>query len=330
MRVWVWGVVLAGGLVLADWGAGQGLAAWLRGALDGSGAAGAAQVTATGFPTRIGVQLQAPHLTEAGRTVLALERAGITAPVWNPLSWRLDLPLPQRITLQGLPFEATGTRAALQLDLAPGLDLPLAGIALDIDRPALRLAAAKAPSLAAESVDLALRPTGEPRSYRLAGEIVGAALPPGLAAGLSRQAGLARPVPDRLEQLSLDAGVVLAQPLALLSPAPAVLTALDLRRAELVWGGHRISVSGPLTLRPDGTPEGTLMIALSDFPVWLDLGLAAGLVPPERKAMLAAMGDYLARQSPDGSVLLPLSFAKGRMSLAAISLGPAPRLVQRQ
>ena len=32
MRVWVWGVVLAGGLVLADWGAGQGLAAWLRGA----------------------------------------------------------------------------------------------------------------------------------------------------------------------------------------------------------------------------------------------------------------------------------------------------------
>ena len=174
MRFWVWGAVLAGGLALADWGAGQGLAAWLRGALDGSGAAGAAQVTATGFPTRIGVQLQAPHLTEAGRTVLALERAGITAPVWNPLSWRLDLPLPQRITLQGLPFEATGTRAALQLDLAPGLDLPLAGIALDIDRPALQLAAAKAPSLAAESVDLALRPTGEPRSYSLAGEIVGA------------------------------------------------------------------------------------------------------------------------------------------------------------
>ena len=329
MRVWVWGAVLAGGLALADWGAGQGMAAWLRAALAGSETA-AAQVSAEGFPARVGVRLDAPRLTEAGRTVLALERLTVTAPVWNPLSWRLDLPLPQRITWQGLPFEATGTRAALRVDAAPGRDLPLAGIALRMEAPALRLAAAKAPSLAAESLALTLQPTDDPRLWQLTGKIAAPDLPPGLAAALSRQAGLSTPLPDRLDALTLEAGVEVAQPLALLSDAPAALTAVDLRRAALIWDGHRIAVSGRLTVTSDGLPEGTLTIALSDFPVWLDLGLAAGLVPPERKAMLAAMGEYLGRQSPDGAVRLPLSFAKGRMSLAAIPLGPAPRLPQRQ
>lgn len=329
MRVWVWGVVLAGGLALADWGAGQGLAAWLRAAVAGSKTV-AAQVSAEGFPARVGVRLDAPRLTEAGRTVLALERATITAPVWNPLSWRLDLPLPQRIILQGLPFELTGAAAALRLDLAPGPELPLAGIALGIDRPALRVEAAGAPSLAAESIALRLQPTADPRVFRLTGAIAAPELPPGLAGALSRQAGLATPLPDRLDRIALEAGVELAQPPALLAPAPAALTAVDLRRADLIWGGHRIGVSGRLSITPAGWPEGTLMIALGDFPVWLDLALAAGLVPPERKTMLAAMGEYLARQSPDGSVRLPLSFAQGRMSLAAIPLGPAPRLAQRQ
>lgn len=326
MRGLVWAAVVAGGAVLADWGAGQGMALWLRGALDGSETAGAAQVTAIGFAARIGVQLDAPWVANAGMRAVALDRATITAPVWNPLAWTLDLPLPQRVELQGLPFALTGTAAALTVAAAPAPDLPLAGITLRLQAPALQLEAAKAPSLAAESVDLALRSAEAPRLYQLSGTITGAALPPGLAAALSRQAGLERPLPDRLEQLTLAARLDLVQPVTLLSPAPAALSALDLRRAELVWGGHRISVSGRLAVSPDGTPEGTMTIALSDFPVWLDLALAAGLVPPERKAMLSAMGAYLSKQSPDGSVPLPLSFANGWMSLATIPLGPAPRL----
>ena len=329
MRFWVWGAVLAGGLALADWGAGQGMAAWLRGAVAGSETVGAAAIEATGFPARIGVRIDAPRWAEPGLPGIALDQARVTAPVWNPLAWRLDLPLPQRIRWQGLPFEMTGKTAALQLDLSPGRDLPLAGVALRMDSPALRIEAAKAPSLAAESVVLSLLPTADPRAYRLSGKIAAPALPPGLAAALSRQAGLVRPLPDRLDALTLEAGVEYAQPLALLATAPAALVALDLRRADVLWGGHRIGLSGRLTITPAGWPEGTLTIALSDFPVWLDLGLAAGLIPPERGAMLEAMGDYLAQQSPDGSVRLPLSFANGRMSLAAIPLGPAPRL-QRQ
>jgi hypothetical protein len=113
--------------------------------------------------------------------------------------------------------------------------------------------------------------------------------------------------------------------LAAFAKAPPRLAALDLTGAELLWDGHRIAAAGPLSFAADGTPEGTILISLTDWPVWLDLALAAGLLPPERKPMLAAVGQYLAAQSKDGTVQVPLSFARGRMTLAAVPLGPAPK-----
>ena len=71
MRFRVWGAVLAGGLALAVWGAGQGMAAWLRGAVAGSETVGAAAIEATGFPARIGVRIEDDVLvTEDGHRVL--------------------------------------------------------------------------------------------------------------------------------------------------------------------------------------------------------------------------------------------------------------------
>ena len=327
MRGWLWAGVLTGGLVLADWGLGQGMALWLRDAFARAPTAGVAAVAATGFPTRIGVRLDGPWVRPSGaEAVWAAQRATVSAQVWTPLRWTLDLPLPQQVTLQGLRFALTGTTATLRLDLAPGADLPLDRIGLRLAGPALTYEAAAAPSLAAETVDLALQATETAGLYQLSGQSVGPSLPPGLAAALGRKAAL----PDRIERLDLAAELRFDRPLALLDPRPAALTAVDLQNASLLWDGHRISLSGRLTVTPEGWPEGTLTIALSDFTVWLDLGLAAGLLPPERRAMLSAMGDYLARQSPDGSVRLPLSFANGAMTLAAIPLGPAPKLPQRQ
>lgn len=326
MRGWIGTLVLAGGLALADWGAGQGVAVWARRALAGAEAAGqggAEAVVAAGFPTRFGVSLEGPWGADADlRPLWALKQARITAPVWAPLSWQVDLPLPQQVALRGRRFDLTGKTAGARLDLAAGRNLPVRGLDLQMQDPALTWEAAAAPSLAARSVTITAQSAEGMGDYHVSGQLAGLAFPPGLAAALSRQA----PLPDRIDSVTLRATVTFDRPFALIAEAPAVLVALDLAQLELIWGGHRIRVSGHLTVAPDGIPEGTLTIALSDFPVWLDFALSAGLVPPERKAMLLAMGDYLARQSPDGSVQLPLSFDKGWISLAAIPLGPAPQL----
>lgn len=326
MRGLVWGGLTAGLVVASVWGAGQGLALLAgRGLADlaQAGRGGFESVTASGFPERIGVTVTGLRLADplAGLEWQA-PQAQITAPVWAPLRWSADLALPQRVTFAGQRFRLAGESTALALRPGLGADLPLDRADLMLVAPSLTHEAAARPSLAAQSVEISLQSGEDPGQYRLEAAVRALALPPRLAARLTPQAALS----DRIEHLTLQAGLRFDTPLAAFAKAPPRLTLLDLTGAELLWDGHRIAAAGPLRFAADGSPEGTILISLTDWPVWLDLALAAGLLPPERKAMLTAVGRYLAGQSTDGSVQVPLSFARGRMTLAAVPLGAAPKL----
>jgi len=321
MRIWGWGLVLAGALTTASWGAGQALTYAAREALAARGSVAAA--VAIGFPKRIGTRLSDVTQSDpASGLVWQAKGIDLSAPVWAPLDWRADLALPQSLSWTGNRFTLGGRAARLDAGFGLGLSVPLRKAAIALQQASLTAEAAHSPSLALQSLDLMLQSEGAPERYQLSGEIAALALPKGLAQMLAPKAAL----PDTIERLSLAATLAFDRPFGVLEPAAPLLTALDLGGAELLWDGHRIGVSGQLTVSEAGTPEGTLTIALTDWPVWLDLGIETGIFPPQRRPMLETMAAYLAKQSKDGSVQLPLSFANGAMSLAAIPLGPAPRL----
>jgi hypothetical protein len=280
-------------------------------------------VAATGFPARLGVSVAALHLDDpASGFRWQLPQLDLAAPVWAPLDWQAQAALPQWLTLAGQRFELTGDSAAAAARFGLGPDLPLRGAGLHLAAPSLRAEAATGPSLAAQRLDVDVTSQDDPGSYQVTARLDALALPPGLVKTLAPGAQL----PDLIERLSVEASVAFVQPLAALAQTGPKLRSVSLTEAALVWDGHRLSASGGVTVAPDGTLAGTITLAVSDWPVWLDLALAAGLVPPERKPMLASMAGYLAKQSPDGAVRVPLSFANGWMSLAALPLGPAPKL----
>lgn len=319
MRRLIWGGAAGLALALAVWGVGQGLALATQRALAGR----AETVVASGFPLRLGVSLTGVTLDDPA-SGLGWQGLKLTAsaPVWSPLAWRIKTDLPQWITLAGQRFEMTAGQATARVRFGLAPDLPLRGAALHLATPALRFEAASAPSLAAQRVDLDMTFRDTPDSYQITAQIDRLALPPRLAQRLAP----ATPLPDVIESLSLSGSVGFMHPLAAFAARPPELLWLHLEDASLLWDGHRIAVSGgPLGRDETGHLIGAVTLALSDWPVWLDLALAAGLVPPERKPMLSTVAAYLARQSGDDTVRLPLRFDKGWTILAGVPLGPAPQ-----
>lgn len=330
MRLWAWAALAGAAALAASWGGGQ-LAA--RGAaaafahLATAGQGSLAQAVPAGFPTGIGARLHelALQAPEAGLG-WQVPQVQATAPLWAPLDWQAEIALPQWLVLAGRRFEVTGQGAEARARFGLGLDVPLRAAALHLAQPSLRYEPAQAPSLSLQDLDITLQPDQAPESYRLSARLDALMLPPRLAQSLTPKAAL----PDVIESLTLEARLAFGQPLALRAAVLPALLSVQIDEAGLAWGGHRLSASGALKVDPKGDLDGTITLELQDWPVWLELALGAGLVAPERRAMFASLGSYLAGQSGDGRVRLPLSFARGRMTLAAIPLGAAPRLPQRQ
>ncbi|MFT3690282.1 DUF2125 domain-containing protein [Paenirhodobacter sp.] len=304
MRIVKWIAVLALIAVAAGWGAGQMIAGRLAAALT-EGPARAEAVTASGFPTRIGVEITGLDVPlEGGRWTAPHLRA--SAPLWNPLRWTITPAQPQGLILGGLPLTLSGP-AEGQVTVTPGLSVAAAQARLT--DPALALDGA--PWIAASDLDATLTRDDGAR-YRLAARLAGLTLPP----------------ETRIDSLTLTGGLEFDHPLAL--TAPARLTGLRIDAGELFSGGRALKVAGAVTVRPDGNLDGTLTFTSRDWLDWLHLAIGGRLVDPGLEQILTTMGTLLAQQSPDGVLALPLVFRDGRMTLGPVPLGPAPRLDQRQ
>jgi len=313
----------------ASWGGGTLLArqaaeGFARLAAEGRG--GAASVSATGFPLRIGAEVTAPALDfpEAGGRWQA-PSAELAAPLWAPLDWRIAATAPQKLTLAGQRFTLAATDSVATLGLGLGAALPLRRATLTLDTPRLSAENASTPALAAQDVTATATRAGDGRWQIVAGARA-VALPEGLTDSLAPGAGL----PDVIETVTVDATASLDTPPALMADRMPALTALDLTRVHLAWGGRALDARGAITIDADGRPEGTITLSTKDWAAWLQVAVAAGLVEAKRVPMLATLGAYLAQQSKDGAVEVPLAFAQGRMSLGPVPLGRAPVLVQRQ
>jgi len=308
----------------ASWGGGEivargASAAFAQLAAEGRGAV--AQVSATGFPLRIGARLSGLELADpAAGLHWTVPAAQVAAPLWAPLDWRADLEVPQELEVGSQHFRLTATQAQGDLGLGLGVDLPLRRAALRLGAPALQAEAASAPALAAETLTLVA--TGEGASYAIDARAQALSLPPGFAARLAPGADL----PDTIEMVTAAGVLDFASPVALRQTVAPALTGLRLDAARIRWGGQEVSASGQLAIDARGRPEGTINFATKDWAGWLKVAVAAGLVRREQVPMLTSLGTYLAAQSPEGAVTVPLAFAGGLMSLGPVPLGPAPVL----
>ncbi|WP_076484230.1 DUF2125 domain-containing protein [Rhodobacter aestuarii] len=326
MRIWLWAIVAAGLAGAVSWG---GSAALVAGARTGfaeiaaQGQGSVEDVSAKGFPLAIGARAQGVRLTDPAQGFAwTIPELTLSAPLWAPLTWRVDLSALQDITVGGVPFTLTTDQAFARVSFGAGRDLPLRGGAVRITNASLEMVVASIPSFSVTAFELVAQAGDAEGRYQITGGAEALTLPPQLIATLAPQAGF----PATVEQVSVAGQLGFSEPLAVLKDTPPILQVLDLEEVALSWGGHRLAVSGALTLSPAGEPEGTLTLAVSDWQNWLALARGAGLVPQERLPMVQAFAQGLANQSADGVIRVPLSFAGGLMFFAGLPLGPAPRL----
>jgi hypothetical protein len=134
--------------------------------------------------------------------------------------------------------------------------------------------------------------------------------------------------PETLEKLRLDAVVTLTAPLdRMAAQSHPRLSQIDVNEVRLVWGTLVLFGTGSITAAPDGVAEGRIALRLSNWREAIPLAVAAGLIKPEVAPTWQNMFALLAAQTGDPEDLdLPLVFARGRMSLGPLPLGPAPRM----
>jgi hypothetical protein len=134
--------------------------------------------------------------------------------------------------------------------------------------------------------------------------------------------------PKVLEKLRLDAVVTLTAPLdrraGQTHPRPSQI---DVKEVQLVWGSLVLFGTGSIAAAADGVAEGRIALRLTNWREAIPLAVTAGLIKPEVAPTWENMFALLAAQTGDpGDLDLPLVFARGRMSLGPLPLGPAPRM----
>lgn len=135
-------------------------------------------------------------------------------------------------------------------------------------------------------------------------------------------------LPGKLDRLHLDAVVTLTAPLDRNAgkSRPQALQ-IDLKDLQLAWGPLVLTGTGSVQSGSGGLAEGRVGLTLRNWREAIPLAVAAGLITAEVAPTWQNMFALLAAQSGDPADLdLPLVFAKGRMSLGPLPLGPAPRL----
>lgn len=278
-----------------------------------------------GFPNRFDLTLTEPRLTDPiGGVAWSAPFLQIFALSYRPWHSIFALPPEQRLTWPdgGLTLRAGKLQASLVL--RPLSALPLDRLTMVGERLELRPDGATGATVA--SVHLGTRPDpGDAHAHEIGLAVRGIAPDPAALALLPAGTDL----PPATETLHLDAVVGFTAPLDRFAPQsrPAV-TRIDVRALSFSWGDIVLAGEGSLVPDQDGLAEGRIALRLDHWRKAIDAAVAVGALRREIAPTWAEFARRLAETGGNPDRLeLPLIFARGRMSLGPIPLGPAPRLV---
>ncbi len=105
---------------------------------------------------------------------------------------------------------------------------------------------------------------------------------------------------------------------------------IDLRKLQATWGELDLQIAGDITIDTAGVPEGDVSIRAVNWREMVQIGEAAGLIPPEMAGTVERALEVLAGLSGNPNTIdAPLTLSGGRISLGIVPLGPAPKIIIR-
>ena len=269
-----------------------------------------------GFPNRFDLTVQDVRLADpASGYAWQAPFAQVFSLSYKP--WHIIAALPPSQTLTTPAGVIALTSGKLQASV-----IVIPGSALTLDRTTLigTALAATGPGFAIRADDLRLGTRIDPAradTHQIGLEVTN--LSPGV---------VLPDLPAAIGRLRVDAAATLTAPLdRFAGQTRPTLAALDLTEARLDWGTLSLSASGTLVADATGLAEGRITLRVDNWRLLIPVFVASGMIAPDFAPNLTRGLEVMASASPDRDVLdLPVTFARGRVSLGPFPLGPAPRM----
>jgi len=326
MRVLVWVVVAAALTWGGYWFVGAraletGAQAWFQAQTEAGLVAERSALSVSGFPNRFDLTVTDLRLADPdtgyGWTAPFVQILSLSYKPWHIIAAFANQ---QQVRTPWQDLAVASDKLQGSVVIVPGTNLALDRLILVGD--AMRVTSDLGWTASVETLRFATEQVGtDGTRHEIGLEMLGLEPDPGLFAGLPD-------FPKVLQKLRLDAIVTLTAPLDRTSaqshPRPSQI---EVKEVELVWGTLLLFGSGSIAAAADGIAEGRIALRLTNWRDAIPLAVAAGLIKPEVAPTWENMFALLAAQTGDPEDLdLPLVFAKGRMSLGPLPLGPAPRM----
>ena len=134
--------------------------------------------------------------------------------------------------------------------------------------------------------------------------------------------------PPIMQSLRLDSDIELSQPLELNgADNTPLIELLSIREFAFDWGEISLSAIGDVTPDASGLLNGSITISARHWQNALDLAVAAGAVPEDRRQFIIGIVGTL-DETPHitDTLTATLMIVDGQMALGPLPLGPAPLL----
>ncbi|MBT8154285.1 DUF2125 domain-containing protein [Epibacterium ulvae] len=313
---------------IAAWALREGVTAWFGERAREGWHAEYDGVETAGYPSRHVTRIVNPALADPGTgTAWSADWISLDSAAVSPTQQGLRFPAsPQRFSyFDGtLVLEATDMRAGL--GFAPGRALALEHI--DLRSGPWQISDADQPLLSGQAFVLRMEESDAPLRYQMHGTIADLVLTGDTRRLLFSTKGL----PEAFDALDFRATATFDTPwdrraLEQSRPQPRHII---LEQMHVQWGPMQIRAAGELTMDEAGRPTGTITLQAQDWQRMLSLAEEAGVLPPSLRSNVQQVLTLLAGRSGHPERLeLRLNFARGRVMLGPLPLGPAPRILLR-
>lgn len=331
MRKLIWLIVILAALYGGYWFAGARL---LQSQLDGFVAAqqdagrtaefGTLKVQ--GFPSRFDVSAKDITLYDPQRGIgWSAPEALVAALAYNPQHYIAVLPQQQLVRLPGadISISSADMRASLVFATGPSFVLDrmvfvAKGLGVEAGAPQLRTGAS----------ELRLstnRAEGSEFGHRIGFVADGLILPQVLMDLLQN---LPTELPATVDRLHLDAVVDFDKRWdrhALNGPLPQP-TKISLSDLSFTWGPIGLTLDADLALDARGVPSGPMNLTIRGLKQMLDIAVAAGILPQQRRGMIEGAISLVARPDAEGVITLAFQAKDSMLYLGPIGLTPLPSL----